>query len=761
NFFEDDHGDIRIGYADGRWSLDVNPDALDGPFAPDEVLIVAGPDSQTTAPAGTEFDFLGAEAGSEIYLLPQTGVPPTIPDLGTGGEGIEAGAFASYDNADPRVDATGTWVELRLVDMRGPDGGEFSVYSSTLDGPNVWIATSDGIDEQDGKFIQAGSHNHFNWAFTEPGIYEVDVYASAFLDRNDNGTFDEGVDPYTESGIVTYYFSVDPPNGPEPYTIPSEVESVDVQLLPVAMPSAAELTGLPDAIDSVSVGESYYVEVWVQDTTGQSGGIAGGHIDIQYTTELLDALQLTHESFNVLQSGVIDDAAGLIDDFGGGTLTQQQAVAPGWARLGYVEVLATSVGEAEYSLLPGSLPFATFGGGNIEFDDVDLTDIAAVTHTEALQLDFAVLREPWQTHGDGHVEQIPDSESYLHEWEPFYVEVYLSNASDAGGVQTVDLDLTYNTSITTAHQFIPGPSFEFPSGLPLFDDVAGSVSDIQLIATEMGLGVEPVLVGHVVFAPAGSDDVAVNEAGDQILGPGDLGLMASAVAEVADQEAHVATGQTPDTAIWAVPYDVDDSDRIDFADFSVFAAAFGEAVGGPEPPFARWADFDGSGMVDFDDLAYLDANQGLTVDDFAALTFASAYPTSELALPPAASTEAPELSEATLESFSEWGPFNNGKNTYDVNNSGDTSPLDALLVINALNTPSKARPYFLDVNDDGQMSPLDALWVINQLNRTQAERAAATDQALSVKNASAPQTLSGDTEDEEMLDLIAADQQLF
>lgn len=51
---------------------------------------------------------------------------------------------------------------------------------------------------------------------------------------------------------------------------------------------------------------------------------------------------------------------------------------------------------------------------------------------------------------------------------------------------------------------------------------------------------------------------------------------------------------------------------------------------------------------------------------------------------------------------------------YDVNGDGVISPLDALLVINALspNTPYELR---LDINQDGFISPLDALLVINQL----------------------------------------------
>ncbi len=57
----------------------------------------------------------------------------------------------------------------------------------------------------------------------------------------------------------------------------------------------------------------------------------------------------------------------------------------------------------------------------------------------------------------------------------------------------------------------------------------------------------------------------------------------------------------------------------------------------------------------------------------------------------------------------------------DVNQSGVISPLDALLVINALNEQAASERIFvprgrIDTNGDGQLTPLDALLVINYLN---------------------------------------------
>ena len=64
----------------------------------------------------------------------------------------------------------------------------------------------------------------------------------------------------------------------------------------------------------------------------------------------------------------------------------------------------------------------------------------------------------------------------------------------------------------------------------------------------------------------------------------------------------------------------------------------------------------------------------------------------------------------------------NAFNPEDVNDDGECTPLDALLVINELRARGQtaaatARPTFSDVNNDGIRSPIDALTIINRLNR--------------------------------------------
>ncbi len=52
----------------------------------------------------------------------------------------------------------------------------------------------------------------------------------------------------------------------------------------------------------------------------------------------------------------------------------------------------------------------------------------------------------------------------------------------------------------------------------------------------------------------------------------------------------------------------------------------------------------------------------------------------------------------------------------DVDDDGECTPLDALAVINMINSQTASSPDFVDVDGDNTVSPLDALIIINQLN---------------------------------------------
>lgn len=69
-------------------------------------------------------------------------------------------------------------------------------------------------------------------------------------------------------------------------------------------------------------------------------------------------------------------------------------------------------------------------------------------------------------------------------------------------------------------------------------------------------------------------------------------------------------------------------------------------------------------------------------------------------------------------------PFHNSSSPFDVNNDGMVTPLDALLILNALSKNGGGGPIstfsppgrYWDVNGDGLITPLDALLILNFIN---------------------------------------------
>ncbi len=127
------------------------------------------------------------------------------------------------------------------------------------------------------------------------------------------------------------------------------------------------------------------------------------------------------------------------------------------------------------------------------------------------------------------------------------------------------------------------------------------------------------------------------------------------------------------------------------------------------------------------------SSDGNLVIDVCAWLYATFYPlggsgTTADSLPAAKLADLTALTTPPIEAEGEGeAEFHNSSMAADVNNDGIVSPIDALLVITALNSGATldfvaggegeaARKLYLDVNGDNHISPIDALLVITKLN---------------------------------------------
>jgi surface-anchored protein len=179
-----EHADVGVAYEDGAWDLHVHHHDL-GEFEPaDAILGVDIVSALSPVPAGAQWSFLGS-AGSSVWILPQTENHDLL-FLGLGTEELASGIF------------TGNEVTLSLKTVSGP--GNFSIYQTDMFGaPTVLMNSGDGITAGDAVTLAAGAHAHVNWAFSAPGVYQIDFEGA--------GTLADG-NVFTSSGDVTYTFEV-------------------------------------------------------------------------------------------------------------------------------------------------------------------------------------------------------------------------------------------------------------------------------------------------------------------------------------------------------------------------------------------------------------------------------------------------------------------------------------------------------------------------------------------------------------------------
>ncbi|MEM6692661.1 MAG: choice-of-anchor M domain-containing protein, partial [Planctomycetota bacterium] len=172
----EEHGDIAIGFEAGELELHYHfEDGFNGigpevEFEPDEAYIRAS-DATRVENITSALPFLGAAAGSDIWVLPQSNSGPQGADA----LGVPFVGIAAELDGPPFVSA-----ELLLTDVTGP--GEFALWQSPptlFDPPSVFMQSQDGFDNTDLLPLTVGAHDHYNFGFSAPGVYQVTFAATA------------------------------------------------------------------------------------------------------------------------------------------------------------------------------------------------------------------------------------------------------------------------------------------------------------------------------------------------------------------------------------------------------------------------------------------------------------------------------------------------------------------------------------------------------------------------------------------------------
>ena len=191
------HYEIQVDYTvtpgnpDAGWSFAISYDQ-DDDFSsaagvvrldPESTVIVASPRTRTAVPnpAGVFSRF--GPSGTPIWILPQNNV------LGTCFLGVRtimpAGTFQARVGSNYSPSGQGS-TSLRLVSMSGTGvdaGGQFATWKTEAFGSVVFsFDSTNGITAADEiPTIPIGSHTHYNWGLTKPGIYQLTFEAKGKL----------------------------------------------------------------------------------------------------------------------------------------------------------------------------------------------------------------------------------------------------------------------------------------------------------------------------------------------------------------------------------------------------------------------------------------------------------------------------------------------------------------------------------------------------------------------------------------------------
>lgn len=177
--YSEGHADLSVRMVGNQLQLGVNllGAVVDGvvtnEFAPLTDLTLFVPETaleQRTEniPGLLNFDPIGVVAGTDIYRLPASGTEALIlqtPYFGFGTYLLNAADFASP-------------VKFTLTGFSSSEGGEFSVYQDSFPGPTFYMSTANGVNVNDSLTMPVGAHDHFNFVFTKPGLYELSFTAT-------------------------------------------------------------------------------------------------------------------------------------------------------------------------------------------------------------------------------------------------------------------------------------------------------------------------------------------------------------------------------------------------------------------------------------------------------------------------------------------------------------------------------------------------------------------------------------------------------
>ena len=121
----------------------------------------------------------------------------------------------------------------------------------------------------------------------------------------------------------------------------------------------------------ISVGRSYYLEVWTSDTGYINTGLTSAYVDLSFPDDAVIIDDISNSDiFAMFTSG--SAVSGKIDELGGSTV-DANGIEPKWVRVAVVQMHSeTTPPVVTFTLSPSSTGVAAYGRGIIPWNDISL-----------------------------------------------------------------------------------------------------------------------------------------------------------------------------------------------------------------------------------------------------------------------------------------------------------------------------------------------------------------------------------------------------
>lgn len=208
-----------------------------------DVLLPVVAAAKESRSANSQFSFIGVEAGQPIWRLPRSQNPNRL-FLSIGTEELSSADFAS-PIAWNLIGVTGSG--------NGPAPGYFSMWGvDDFGGVIPLMSTAPNAGMPNVFDVNVADHEHFNYAFTAPGLYNIEFQATATLSPALGGGQVTGSAVYSFGVFDTGADYVAPESGPFVYegmSFPvvlygNEHIDMGIGLVAVPEPSGVALAGL-------------------------------------------------------------------------------------------------------------------------------------------------------------------------------------------------------------------------------------------------------------------------------------------------------------------------------------------------------------------------------------------------------------------------------------------------------------------------------------------------------------------------------------